>query len=321
MSSNPWFKFFPSDWIGGTVNLTPSERGVYITLLAMIYEHGGSLPRDDARLARACGMPKAGFAKVLHSLISQRKIEVESDGSLTNNRAKTEVATRGARIKSAKENAIARWDKTESENAIPHDEKTKQNQQQSDATAPDPHMRNPCYTIFQKPEARDATHLGARQRVEDQASPPHAEPSSRNLAAELVACLPPMSGWPIATTIVPPAGISRLIAEGCDIDRHVLPAVRQVAARAHAAKRAIASWAFFEAAIRDAKAADKSLASAPPPFEAKPIDDDTYRRWLIRWRDRGDWPTGTAREFIGPPPGSPDCRVPQRLIDEQQVAA
>lgn len=311
MSKNPWMKWYPSDWRGDPLvrACTPITRYVWMEMIGLMHEaepHGhlvlGGRSLDYATLARVIAVDVGVVKGAVKELESRGVFSRAGDGVIYSRRMVRDENRR----KTAQKNG-----KSGGNPALKKQELSAVSDKQDDKAQDKTHI----------PEARSQSISCARPRVEDQTSPPPAEPLSRNLAAELVACLPPMSGWPIATTIVPPAGISRLIAEGCDIDRHVLPAVRQVAVRAHAAKRTIASWAFFEAAIRDAKAADKSLASAPPPFEAKPIDDDTYRRWLIRWRDRGDWPTGTAGDYIGPPPGSPDCRVPQHLIDEQQVAA
>ncbi len=111
MSANPWFRFFPSDWLAGVAGLSAAERGVYITLLAIMYDHGGAIPRDDARLSRQCGIPKAGFARALDSLISTGKIVVEN-GCLFNSRAKTELTERENKSSAASASANSRWQKT-----------------------------------------------------------------------------------------------------------------------------------------------------------------------------------------------------------------
>ena len=79
MGEKPFIKFYPSDFLGGTSGLSPAERGVYMTLLCLIYEADGPIPRDDARLARRCGSPKAAFIRAIDCLIDQGKIpEYES---------------------------------------------------------------------------------------------------------------------------------------------------------------------------------------------------------------------------------------------------
>jgi len=104
VSATPWFRFFPSDWLAGTSELSAAEKGVYITLLALIYDHGGSIERDDGRLGRRCGLPKVSFTKVLESLIDLKKIS-EVDGRLENDRAKNELSERENRIHHARAGA------------------------------------------------------------------------------------------------------------------------------------------------------------------------------------------------------------------------
>lgn len=96
--AEPWFKFFPSDWRGGTACLSAAEKGVYVTLIACIYDAGGPLRRDDARLARECGLPKVGFVRALDALIALGKI-TDDEGWLFNSRAKNELTERENRIR------------------------------------------------------------------------------------------------------------------------------------------------------------------------------------------------------------------------------
>lgn len=110
--SDPWFRFFPSDWISGVSGLSAAERGVYVTLLAIMYDHGAPIGRDDARLSRQCGLPKAGFVRALDGLISTGKIIVE-DGCLWNSRVKTELTERENRKLTASSNAKSRWQNNE----------------------------------------------------------------------------------------------------------------------------------------------------------------------------------------------------------------
>ena len=76
MGGDPWFRFFPSDWLSGVSGLSAAERGVYVTLLAIMYDHGGPVVRDDSRLSRQCGLPKTGFIRALDGLIAIGKITI-----------------------------------------------------------------------------------------------------------------------------------------------------------------------------------------------------------------------------------------------------
>jgi uncharacterized protein YdaU (DUF1376 family) len=122
MSDGPWIKFYPSDWLTGTRGMSAAEIGVYITMIAMMYEKSGALVADKAKLARACGIPSASFNKILDRLIDDGKVEL--DGAiLTNDRVRKELHERETASGRASERAKARW------------EKDKENQGSADATA------------------------------------------------------------------------------------------------------------------------------------------------------------------------------------------
>lgn len=93
MTSDPWIKFFPSDWLGGTSGLTAAERGVYITILALVYETGGPIKMDRARLARRCGVPAGSFKRILTALLDEGKL-FETEVGLSNSRAEKELGER-----------------------------------------------------------------------------------------------------------------------------------------------------------------------------------------------------------------------------------
>jgi hypothetical protein len=64
--------------------------------------------------------------------------------------------------------------------------------------------------------------------------------------------------------------------------------------------------AWFSAAIAEACA-----VKAPAPPEPKPVSEDSWRNLLFAYRKTGRW-----AEVLGPPPGSPGCRVPSHLLEE-----
>lgn len=124
--SDPWFKFYASDWLAGTRGLTAAETGIYVTLIAMMYERGESIPRDDARLSRLCGCPKASFIRALNALIDEGKITTVDD-CLSNDRVEKERQCRAEKSQKARDSAAKKW--------ASHAEKSKQKQQKPDANA------------------------------------------------------------------------------------------------------------------------------------------------------------------------------------------
>lgn len=62
MAKDPAFLFYPKDWIEGTGEMMPDEKGIYIDLLC--YQHQrGSLPIDEKRLAKMVGLSLDEFLK------------------------------------------------------------------------------------------------------------------------------------------------------------------------------------------------------------------------------------------------------------------
>lgn len=122
MSESPFIAFYPSDWLAGTRGMSAAETGVYITLIAMMYEREGPLDMDDTRLARLCGASVPAFRKALDVLITEGKIARGDDG-LFNRRVGVELEKRAKKRECARDSANARWGKSQ------------QNQQAQDAAA------------------------------------------------------------------------------------------------------------------------------------------------------------------------------------------
>ena len=104
-ADGPWVRFFPSDWLAGTRGMSASETGVYVTLVALMYERTAPLDRDDARLARLCGLPTNVFRTILDTLIVQGKVTLEGE-KLWGRRVALEVEIRKGR--SAKASVAAK---------------------------------------------------------------------------------------------------------------------------------------------------------------------------------------------------------------------
>ena len=94
--------FYPRDWLIGTDGLSLEERGLYIELVARIYDRGAPLPHDERELGRMAGCDIRTFRRVLAALIDKGKI-TETDGCLSNARCDAELAkSHNHRVASAK---------------------------------------------------------------------------------------------------------------------------------------------------------------------------------------------------------------------------
>lgn len=111
MSTITQVPFYPSDWLAGTRGMTAAQMGVYITIIAMMYERAGPVRCDDmAKLARLCGTSASGLKTLLEDLISDGKLVREGD-MLSNRRAMLEIKNVMSKSEVAREKANARWAK------------------------------------------------------------------------------------------------------------------------------------------------------------------------------------------------------------------
>jgi len=110
----PWVRFFPSDWLGGTRSLSAAETGIYITLVATMYERGSPISFDHAKLARLCGASNSTFKAALSSLITDGKI-IQTQEGLWNERVGKEVVYRQEKSEVGSRAAKIKWDRKRNE--------------------------------------------------------------------------------------------------------------------------------------------------------------------------------------------------------------
>lgn len=104
------------------------------------------------------------------------------------------------------------------------------------------------------------------------------------------------------------AELHRWIADGIDLERTILPVVAGIAERQLSRDRRWrpASLRYFDRAIREAHA--EQPAQAPPPAREK-----VWRGLCLVWLREQRW---GDEALYGPPPTSPDCRVPDEIRAE-----
>lgn len=115
MSDLPWFRFFASDWLTGTRGMSAAEAGIYITLIASMYDQAEPLVDDPKRLARLCGATPTVFKATLKILIHEGKI-TRGENGLWNDRVETELNFREGKSQAARKSSNARWSNKGNEN-------------------------------------------------------------------------------------------------------------------------------------------------------------------------------------------------------------
>jgi uncharacterized protein YdaU (DUF1376 family) len=122
MSAAPYVPFYTSDFLGGTSGMTAASKGVYITLLCLMYESEEPLPQSWDTLARRCGCTLPAFKRSVEALQDDGKIIVTGAG-IWSEKCEKHIMQRRERQSSAAGAAKKRW------------EKIKENQCQDDKTA------------------------------------------------------------------------------------------------------------------------------------------------------------------------------------------
>lgn len=112
MSETPYVPFYTSDFLAGTSGMTSSVKGVYITLLCLMYEAEGPLTQKWDMLARRCGCTLPAFERSLSVLQDDGKVEITEAG-IWSPKCDKHIAERRERSNSAKAAAKKRWGKTE----------------------------------------------------------------------------------------------------------------------------------------------------------------------------------------------------------------
>ena len=99
---DPAFLFYPKDWLEGTAEMHPNEKGVYIDLLC--YQHQkGDLPTDTSKLARLVRLSVSEFTEIWNSI----SVKFETKGERTyNKRLNDEINDRSTR---AHKNKVVGW--------------------------------------------------------------------------------------------------------------------------------------------------------------------------------------------------------------------
>lgn len=88
MSERPFMQLYVSDFIGDTLHLSTEQIGAYMLLLMAMWNAGGKLPADDAKLARVTRMSLKKWNAISGDMMSFFDV---FDGSISHNRLTKEL--------------------------------------------------------------------------------------------------------------------------------------------------------------------------------------------------------------------------------------
>lgn len=178
MAKDPAFLFYPQDWIMGTVMMTNSQKGLYISLLCVQHQHGGIIAERY-------------FDDTVGDDISIRSKFKKCENGYFNERLKTETDKRQQFCEKQKANAEKRWNAT----AMP-------NSCHGNATAMPTHMPNSCLssssssliTIKTQEECKKRFAPPSQQEVAD-----YAKEIGRNIEADRFCDFYASKGWKVGS--------------------------------------------------------------------------------------------------------------------------
>lgn len=113
MSAPPYMPLYVADYLADTTHLSTLEHGAYCLLLMSMWRSGGTLPNDDAKLAKFARMTAAQWARVSETVMAfftlsdgvftQGRLAREMDRHANVVRQRRESGSRGGKVKALKD--------------------------------------------------------------------------------------------------------------------------------------------------------------------------------------------------------------------------
>lgn len=334
-----WFPFHTEDYLIGTEGLSWEEQGVYVRLIAHMYDRNGPLPDDDRIMARLLLGDIRAWRRVKASLINKGKIKVTSSG-IVNERVMKELARRQEKSKKASKAAKERW--SVSEQIGDSSGVTIAELPDSYPGATEQLQEDRSENVNKINGAMVETHCdrnAIEKEIENKNNPPTPHGGNEGVQEGLVSTSPApkpkakrsrakapaeytdefeaaWAAFPKGKSQSKPDAFRRW-QELDQATRDRLPQAiavyaAEVKGREEYAKH-MASWLngrFFESIF------EKLDAKPAPATTAKPERTDDEWRALIRANITPKW----NFQALGPPPSSAHCRVPRHIIREMGLA-
>lgn len=116
MSERPFMQLYVSDFIGDTLHLSTEQIGAYMLMLMAMWNAGGKLPSDEAKLARVARMSVKkwravaddlmAFFEVADGFISHNRLTKELQKSESKSQSRASAGAEGGRAKALKDKEL-----------------------------------------------------------------------------------------------------------------------------------------------------------------------------------------------------------------------
>lgn len=112
MSERPFMQLYVSDYLGDTRHLSCEQHGAYLLLLMTMWNADGSLPDDDAKLARIVGLSVKRWRKIrpeimpffniANGVVSHNRLTKEIQKSASKSESRASAGSTGGKAKALK---------------------------------------------------------------------------------------------------------------------------------------------------------------------------------------------------------------------------
>lgn len=109
--SDPWYRRFPDNFLGGINGMTLEEKGAYSVVIDMIYQRGGPIADEPRYIAGICNCSVRKWNAIRARLLQLGKL-YETDGHLMNERAGIELEKSAKVAREHAENGAKGGDKS-----------------------------------------------------------------------------------------------------------------------------------------------------------------------------------------------------------------
>jgi len=113
-----WYKRDPDAALAGMIGLGPAERGIYNTIIDLLYSRNGDLPDRTEFLLCAFECHGSTWRSVKQSLIEKGKIWVTPDGKLMAKRVETALKEAANFSETQSKRSSKRWQKSKNRSDI-----------------------------------------------------------------------------------------------------------------------------------------------------------------------------------------------------------
>lgn len=341
-----------NDWVASTRGMSLDEEGFFWRFTCLFYDRMGDLPDDDAMVARAMNLDVRRYRHMKEIMVRLGKVSV-AGGRLSNARAEREIAMYVAEFKRRSEAAIER--ETKRRNAAATNKIAPTSIPTSPRLRPDfdtevapmsdrlrPETKADLYEKDSNNNECAATTVGT-EGPEASCARAFPKPKPKPLSEVKNPHTPPMGGPdPLDQAFEDfwrafPAGRKQAKPDARSAFRKIVTGRHRKGLKAKA-ETIIAAAAAYAATSPDPDFVpmpstwlnsgrwedDLAPASAPSPVNGKSwgwwkgredklkaLSDERWNAALDSAKPNGTWPWW----LFGPPPGAPDCLVPQHIVD------